>query len=139
MNDEDSILEEIVWKDRPSQLINFIWYITLFWTIIIPLIKYLKTRFTIFELTTERVRTKYGVLSQTIDEVELYRVRDYQIKKPFLLRIFGLGHVFLITSDKTHSMIHLKAIRNVEGVTNLIRKNVEITRKRTKTREIDYT
>ena len=139
MNDEDTIVEEIVWKDRPSQLINFIWYITLFWTIIIPLIKYLKTRFTIYEITTERIRTKYGILSQTVDEVELYRVRDYQIKKPFLLRIFGLGHIFLITSDKTHKTVHFKAIRNVEHVSNLVRENVETTRKRTKTREIDYT
>ena len=69
MIDEDTIVEETVWKDRPSQLINFIWYITLFWTIIIPLIKYLKTRFTIYEITTERIRTKYGILSQTIDEL----------------------------------------------------------------------
>ena len=101
--------------------------------------RYLKTRFTIFELTSDRFRTKIGILSQKVDELELYRVRDYEVFKPFLLRLFGLGNLTLITSDKTHPKIEMKAIKNPEIVLELFRKNVEISRKKTGTKEVDFT
>jgi len=132
-------LENLVWKGRPSQLTNLLVYLFLFWTIVIPLYRYLKTRFTIFELTSDRFRTKIGILSQKVDELELYRVRDYEVFKPFLLRLFGLGNLTLITSDKTHPKIEMKAIKNPEIVLELFRKNVEISRKKTGTKEVDFT
>ena len=132
-------MENLVWKGRPSQLTNLLVYLFLFWTIVIPLYRYLKTRFTIFELTSDRFRTKIGILSQKVDELELYRVRDYEVFKPFLLRLFGLGNLTLITSDKTHPKIEMKAIKNPEMVLELFRKNVEISRKKTGTKEVDFT
>ena len=132
-------MEKIVWYGGPSQLINIKTYILLFWTVILPLIVYLRTRFTIYELTEERFREKTGILSQTIEELELYRVRDYTVEKPFLMRLFGLGNLTLVTSDKTNPKIYLYAIKNVESVRDLFRKNVEATRKKTGTKEVDFT
>ena len=94
-------MDKIVWNGSPSQLTNIKTYILFFWTIILPLIVYLRTRFTIYELTEERFREKTGILSQKIEELELYRVRDYTVEKPFIMRLFGLGNLILITSDKT--------------------------------------
>ena len=130
---------EILWKSNPSQLTNILTYIFLFWTIIFPLIAYLKTRFTIYEMTNSRFIEKTGILSQKIQEVELYRVRDYSIDKPFLLRIFGLGNLTLITSDKTSPRVYVKAINNVEDVRNTIRSHVESAREKTGTKEVDFT
>lgn len=130
---------EILWKSNPSQLTNILTYIFLFWTVIFPLIAYLKTRFTIYEMTNSRFIEKTGILSQKIQEVELYRVRDYSIDKPFLLRLFGLGNLTLITSDKTSPRVYLKAINNVEDVRNNIRSHVEIAREKTGTKEVDFT
>ena len=132
-------MDKIVWNGSPSQLTNIKTYILFFWTIILPLIVYLRTRFTIYELTEERFREKTGVLSQKIEELELYRVRDYTVEKPFIMRLFGLGNLILVTSDKTNPKIYLYAIRNVESVRDIFRKNVEATRKRTGTKEVDFT
>jgi|TARA_B110000196_G_C20749172_1_gene476809 uncharacterized membrane protein YdbT with pleckstrin-like domain len=132
-------MDKIVWNGGPSQLTNITIYILFFWTIIIPLITYLRTRFTIYELTEQRFREKTGILSQKIEELELYRVRDYTVEKPFIMRLFGLGNLTLITSDKTNPKINLYAIRNVENVRDIFRKNVEITRKQTGTKEVDFT
>ena len=132
-------MEKIVWNGSPSQLTNIKTYILFFWTIILPLIVYLRTRFTIYELTEERFREKTGILSQKIEELELYRVRDYTVEKPFIMRLFGLGNLILITSDKTNPKIYLYAIRNVESVRDVFRKNVEATRKKTGTKEVDFT
>ena len=132
-------MEKIVWHGSPSQLTNIKTYVLLFWTVILPLIVYLRTRFTIYELTEERFREKTGILSQTIEELELYRVRDYTVEKPFIMRLFGLGNLTLLTSDKTNPKIYLYAIKNVESVRDLFRKNVEATRKKTGTKEVDFT
>ena len=132
-------MDKIVWNGSPSQLTNIKTYILFFWTIILPLIVYLRTRFTIYELTEERFREKTGILSQKIEELELYRVRDYTVEKPFIMRLFGLGNLILVTSDKTNPKIYLYAIRNVENVRDVFRKNVEATRKQTGTKEVDFT
>ena len=131
--------DKIVWKSTPSQLTNFFSYLFFFWTIIIPIISYLKTRFTIYELTKTRLRLKTGIFSQVIEDTELYRVRDYSIDKPFWFRIFGLGHIKILTSDKSNPEILLHAIKNVEDVAEIVRNNVDTARKKSGTREIDYT
>ena len=131
--------EEKIWIGRPSQLINLFTYLLLFWTIIFPLIAYLKTRFTIYELTKTRLRLKTGIFSQQIEDTELYRVRDYSIDKPFWFRIFGLGHIKILTSDKSNPEITLYAVSKIENTAELVRQNVEVARKKSGTREIDYT
>ena len=131
--------EEKIWIGRPSQLVNLFTYLLLFWTIIFPLIAYLKTRFTIYELTKTRLRLKTGIFSQQIEDTELYRVRDYSIDKPFWFRIFGLGHIKILTSDKSNPEITLYAVSKIENTAEFIRQNVEVARKKSGTREIDYT
>tara|TARA_X000000950_G_C13781108_1_gene605118 strand:+ start:410 stop:808 length:399 start_codon:yes stop_codon:yes gene_type:complete len=132
-------MSNTVWKSNPSQLTNIKVYLFLFWTVLIPLIVYLKTRFTIYELTDQIYREKTGILSQKIEELELYRVRDYSVDKPFLMRLFGLGNLTLITSDKTNPRVYMRAIRNVENVRDIFRKHVEEARKATGTKEVDFT
>jgi uncharacterized membrane protein YdbT with pleckstrin-like domain len=90
-------------------------------------------------MSTERFIEKTGVLSQKIQEIELYRVRDYTIYKPFIMRLFGLGNLILVTSDKSSPRIHLKAITNVENVRDMFRKQVEEAREKTGTKEVDFT
>tara|TARA_B100001113_G_C20835133_1_gene502840 strand:- start:3 stop:401 length:399 start_codon:yes stop_codon:yes gene_type:complete len=131
-------MSKILWEDRPSQISNFWTYLLLFWTIIFPVIAYLKTRFTKYELSSERLKIKKGILSQNIEETELYRVKDYSIFKPFFLRIFGLGHLVLTTSDKNNKFVRLLAIREVEKIKDLIRDKVEKERKKTGTKEVDF-
>ena len=129
--------EKQLYIGRPSQILNIISFILWSWTLFIPLIIYLKTRFTVYEVTNQRIKLKTGILNQEIDECELYRVRDYKIAKPFFQRIFGLGKIELVTSDRSNSNINLNGIKDPENLYNLIRDNVEKIRRKTGTREID--
>ena len=131
-------MDKILWEDRPSQISNFWTYILFFWTIIFPVIAYLNIRFTKYELNSERLKIKKGILSQNIEETELYRIKDYSIFKPFFLRLFGLGHLVLTTSDKNDNYVQLLAIKDVEKVKDIIREHVEKSRKRTGTKEVDF-
>ena len=129
--------EKQLYIGRPSQILNIISFIIWSWTLFVPIIIYLKTRFTVYEVTDQRIKLKTGILSQEIDECELYRVRDYKIVKPFFQRIFGLGKIELVTSDRSNSNINLNGIKDPENLYNLIRDNVEKIRRKTGTRELD--
>ena len=129
--------EKQLYIGRPSQILNIISFILWSWTLFIPLIIYLKTRFTVYEVTNQRIKLKTGILNQEIDECELYRVRDYKVVKPFFQRIFGLGKIELVTSDRSNSNINLNGIKDPENLYNLIRDNVEKIRRKTGTRELD--
>ena len=131
------IEEKQLYIGRPSQILNIVSFILWSWTLLIPIIIYLKTRFTVYELTNQRIKLKTGILNQEIDECELYRVRDYKVVKPFFQRIFGLGKIELVTSDRSNSNINLNGIKDPENLYNLIRDNVEKTRRKTGTRELD--
>ena len=131
------IAEKQLYIGRPSQILNIVSFILWSWTLLIPIIIYLKTRFTVYEVTNQRIKLKTGILNQEIEECELYRVRDYKIVKPFFQRIFGLGKIELVTSDRSNSSINLNGIKNPENLYDLIRDNVEKIRRKTGTREID--
>ena len=131
------IAEKRLYTGRPSQILNIVSFILWSWTLLIPIIIYLKTRFTVYEVTDQRIKLKTGILNQEIDECELYRVRDYKVIKPFFQRIFGLGRIELVTSDRSNSNINLNGIKDPENLYNLIRDNVEKIRRKTGTRELD--
>ena len=130
--------ENIVWQGRTSQISNIPYFIMFSWTIVLPIVRYLKTRFVHYSFSTERVIVKEGIFSQSINEIELYRVRDYSTFKPFFLRIFGLGHLEIISSDRTNPTLRLKAIKEPENVMKVLRDHVELARKATQTREVDF-
>ena len=131
------IQEKQLYIGRPSQILNIVSFILWSWTLLIPIIIYLKTRFTVYEVTDQRIKLKTGILNQEINECELYRVRDYKVVKPFFQRIFGLGRIELVTSDRSNSNINLNGIKDPENLYNLIRTNVETIRRKTGTRELD--
>ncbi|MEQ9461943.1 MAG: PH domain-containing protein [Phycisphaeraceae bacterium] len=91
-----------------------------------------------FELSTQRIQVVTGVLSRTTDDLELYRVRDLTIHQPFWYRIFGLGDIVMETSDRTHPVMTIRAVRKAREVRDLIREHVEKRRMETKTRAVDF-
>lgn len=158
MNEE---VEGTIWKGGPSQLLNLGHYLiglvliaaivsgAVLWQkawvnllVLIPLgwmaWRYLVLRCLVFELTSQRLRLFEGVLNQKIGEVELYRVKDNNIERPFWLRIFGLSSIRLDTSDRTTPLVELKAIKDGLNVRELIRKQVELLRDRKRVREVDF-
>jgi len=100
--------------------------------------KWLVIKNTKYELTNERLITRYGVLNKTMDELELYRVKDYKLDRPFFLRMFSLGNIILSTSDKSHPVVIIRAIPNAEELREKIRLCVEDRRDKKHVREVDF-
>jgi uncharacterized membrane protein YdbT with pleckstrin-like domain len=95
------------------------------------------TRTTLYELTTQRLKVTRGILNRRLDELELFRVKDYVMDQPLFLRLVGLGNITLVTSDATTHSIVLRAIADVQAVRETLRTAVQSERDRKRVREID--
>lgn len=100
--------------------------------------KYLVVKCQVFELTSERIRITSGVINQHIDEIELYRVKDSQMIRPWWMRLTGLATISLETSDRTIPHLEIPAIHDGPAMREVLRKQVENQRDKKRVREMDF-
>ncbi len=103
----------------------------------IVLIKFFIVRTTHYRLTDERLLVEEGIFSRDSEEIELYRVRDWSVIKPFWLRVTGRGHVRVVSTDATAPDLLLRGITKPENVRELLRKHVEDARDKKRVRHVD--
>ena len=81
--------------------------------------------FTRYALSEDRLFLSVGLLSIKDDEVLLYRVRDISSSRSLWQRLFGVGTVTVVSSDKTMPVLVLKNIKRPMVVKELIHNQVE--------------
>ena len=96
----------IIWKDRKRYL-------------------GLPLSFTRYSLSNDRLFLSVGFLDIKDDELLLYRVRDINTSRTLWQRIFGVGTVTVISSDKSTPTLVLKNIKDPIGVKELLHEQVE--------------
>lgn len=113
-------------------------WIGLLLPVIYGLWNYLTVSTRSFELTTQRLRVTSGIVTQQIDEIELYRVKDSVLVRSWWMRLTGLASIHLQTSDRLMSLLILPAIPNGLEVREQLRKQVELQRDSKRVREMDF-
>ncbi len=98
---------------------------------------YLATKNTVYELTTERLKTSDGILNKVTETLELYRVKDIETRQPFFLRLVGLENIHLQTSDASSPLVIVSAVPRAVTFADKIRNQVEAIRGQKGVREID--
>lgn len=81
--------------------------------------------FTRYRLSEDRLFISEGFLNIKDDEILLYRVRDIDTRRSLWQRLFGVGTVTVLSSDKTMPALELKNIKDPVMVKELIHKQVE--------------
>ena len=81
--------------------------------------------FTRYAMSEDRLFTSVGFLNIRDDEILLYRVRDIDTARSLWQRLFGVGTVTVVSSDKTMPALVLKNIKNPVHVKELIHSQVE--------------
>lgn len=81
--------------------------------------------FTRYAMSDDRLFVSIGFLSIKDDEILLYRVRDINTSRSLWQRLFGVGSVTVISSDKTLPNLVLKNIKNPMHVKELLHQQVE--------------
>ena len=81
--------------------------------------------FTRYALSEDRLFLSVGLLSIKDDDVLLYRVRDIDLERRLFQRLFGVGTVTVMSSDKSMPTLVLKNVKDPVMVKELIHKQVE--------------
>ena len=81
--------------------------------------------FTRYGLSEDRLFLSVGFLNIKDEEVLLYRVRDINTSRSLWQRIFGVGTVTVMSSDKSMPTLLLKNVKDPVMVKELLHSQVE--------------
>jgi|SRR5690606_20735904 len=132
--------EQVLYEGRPALVPGLLTCVVAVLTLGLYLIaRYVKVLGVHYRVTTRRVVIETGVLSKKLEQVDLYRITDYQVERPFGQRLFGTGNIVLITVDKTNPRVEVREIKtDVLQLYEAIRTATETDRARRGVRVVDY-
>lgn len=107
--------------------------------LVIVALRWVEDRSTKYELTTDRLILYRGLVNKSIDEVELYRVKDVRIDFSLVNQLADIGTLTLTASDETTRArpLVLRDIHRARARREELRTRVEAARRRRGVREID--
>ena len=98
--------DEILWKDRKRYL-------------------GMPISFTRYEVTADRLIKRHGFFKTTTDELLIYRIMDIRLVRGLWQKIFGVGTVTLLSTDKSTPSLDLKNIKKSDDVRRFLSKLIE--------------
>lgn len=88
------------------------------------------TRYSLVTNNSEwtKIFVKSGILSTTIEEINLYRVYDIKITQGLFQKMFGVGTITLFSNDVTSPLTELINIKDPYKVRNMLAEKIEQAR-----------
>lgn len=92
-----------------------------------------------YEICRDRLLIRRGIFIKSIDEVELYRVKDVRLDFSLINQMAGIGTIGITSSDETTrgAALRLSHIERAQSRREELRRLVEEARQRRRVREID--
>lgn len=87
----------------------------------VPLWKSLSVLATTYSVTNERIALATGILVRHYEQIELFRMRDLTLRRSILMRVLGLGDIYLFSRDISLPECRLRAVRNPFQVSDILR------------------
>lgn len=88
----------------------------------------LKRRSTKFRVTNTVIETERGMLSKSIDVLQLWRCRDVRYKQSIFDRILGIAHVEVFAQDQTTPHLEIVGMPASRQLFEQLRDSIEIQR-----------
>jgi membrane protein YdbS with pleckstrin-like domain len=110
--------------EMAGRITKFGWLIAaiaVFWQIVTFLIVMLRLQSTTYTITNQRVMIERGMLSKSLNEIDLRYIDDTQFFQSFSGRLLGIGNVTLISSDKAFPTTVLQGIAKPRDIREMIR------------------
>jgi hypothetical protein len=74
-----------------------------------------------YRVTTQRIIIESGLFSKSLEEIDMRSVDDIEFRQSFLERIFGIGEIAVVSTDKVAPRRTLHGIRDPRNTRELIR------------------
>jgi len=107
--------------------------------VLIVLWKWIQNMAAKYEITPERLIVKRAIICKSIDEIELYRIKDVRMDFSLLNQWAGIGTICLASSDETTRVgdLVMRHIEKAQPRREELRRLVDAARQRRGVREID--
>lgn len=105
----------------------------------IVLVKWVQNLAATFEITEERLIIRRGIIFKSVDEIELYRIKDVRIDFSLLNQMAGIGRITISSSDETTRAgdLVMPEIQKAQERREALRRLVDTARQKRQVREID--
>lgn len=92
-----------------------------------------------YEVTEERLIVRRGIINKSIDEIELYRIKDVRIDFTLVNQMAGIGRISVSSSDETTrgGDFVMRDIEHAQERRERLRRLVDTARQKRSVREID--
>ncbi|MFZ4748821.1 MAG: PH domain-containing protein [Sphingomonas sp.] len=107
--------------------------------LIIVLIKWVENLGTTYEISEDRLILRKGIFVKSIDEVELYRVKDVRLDFTLIAQWANIGTITVTSSDETtrDAPLVIRDVDNANERREALRRLVEAARQKRRVRELD--
>lgn len=101
--------------------------------------KWLQNIAVAYEVTEERLIIRRGIFVKSIDEVELYRVKDVRINFTIVNQMADIGAISITSSDETtrDGNLVLRDVKRARERRETLRRLVDTARQKRRVREFD--
>jgi len=76
-----------------------------------------------YRVTNQRIVIQSGVLSRSLEEIDMRSIDDIEFQQTVFERLFGIGQVFVVSTDKVAPKLSLHGIPDPLKIRELIRSN----------------
>jgi uncharacterized membrane protein YdbT with pleckstrin-like domain len=92
-----------------------------------------------YEVTEQRLIIRRGIFFKSIDEIELYRIKDVRMNFTLLSEWAGIGTICLTSSDETTRVgdLVMRDVEQAQARREELRRLVDAARRQRGVREID--
>ena len=119
---QQQVEEKTLFSGRPAVMYSFGEYVFAVLTLGLAALFFWLRKVSIkYRITTQRIQIEKGLLSKSRNNVELFRIDDYEIQKPLGMRLVGHSALLLKSSDRNVADICLKGIPKLEALGETLR------------------
>ena len=107
---------------------------------LIILVKWFQNLGTTYEVSEDRLILRKGIIVKSIDEIELYRVKDVRLDFTLINQWAGIGTMTIDSSDETtrEAPLVMAHIANAQVRREELRALVDTARQKRRVREVDF-
>lgn len=105
-------------------------------TITVAGYRFMFIRSILYLITPEVIRVRTGIFSKRLDNLEMFRIKDYTVTQPLILQVFRLMNLTLKTTDPENKSMTMTGIP-VSDIIDTIRGHVQESRQHNRIFEVN--
>jgi len=114
-------------EDKRDVIVRVGWLITFAVVLVLAIqviIALARIKSTLYTITTQRVIIETGIVSKSVEDIDLRYIDDTNFQQRVLERLLGIGNVTIVSSDKMAPTYVLRGVPDPRGLRETIRSHV---------------